>query len=48
MQAIFETAFDTVYLGMMFYKMSIKHHRRIRGYAEPTRPFWNFFDLKAY
>ncbi|MGN0642051.1 MAG: hypothetical protein ACI4JJ_02790 [Huintestinicola sp.] len=34
--------------GMMFYKMSMKHHRRIRSYAEPTRPFWNFFDLKAY
>lgn len=34
--------------GMMFYKMSMKHHRRIRSYIEPTRPFWNFFDLKAY
>ena len=34
--------------GMMFYKMSRKHHRRIRGYDEPTRPFWNFFDIKAY
>ena len=34
--------------GMMFYKMSLKHHRRIRNYIEPTRPFWNFFDLKAY
>lgn len=34
--------------GIMFYKMSGKHCRRIRGYAEPTRPFWNFFDLKAY
>lgn len=34
--------------GMMFYKMSKKHCRRIRGYAEPVRPVWNFFDLKAY
>ncbi|MGN1422620.1 MAG: hypothetical protein ACI4XA_04525 [Oscillospiraceae bacterium] len=34
--------------GLMFYKMSVKHSRRIKGYAEPTRPFWNFFDLKAY
>lgn len=34
--------------GFMFYKMSMKHTRRIKGYAEPTRPFWNFFDLKAY
>lgn len=34
--------------GLMFYKMSMKHTRRIKGYAEPTRPFWNFFDLKAY
>ncbi|MGN0620011.1 MAG: hypothetical protein ACI4J7_13400 [Ruminiclostridium sp.] len=34
--------------GMMFYKMSHKHHCRIRGYDEPTRPFWNFFDIKAY
>ena len=34
--------------GFMFYKMSMKHTRRIKGYTEPTRPFWNFFDLKAY
>ncbi|MGN0684273.1 MAG: hypothetical protein ACI4JY_11405 [Oscillospiraceae bacterium] len=34
--------------GTMFYKMSGKHCRRIRGYTETTRPFWNFFDLKAY
>lgn len=34
--------------GMMFYKMSRKHQRRIEGYSEPTRPFWNFFDIKAY
>ncbi len=31
----------------MFYKMSCKHTKRILGY-EDTRPFWNFFDLKAY
>ena len=34
--------------GMMFYKMSRKHRRRIEGYSEPTRPFWYFFDIKAY
>lgn len=34
--------------GTMFFKMSFKHQKRIHGYAEPTRPFWNFFDLKAY
>lgn len=34
--------------GVMLYKMSKKHHRRIRGYAEAARPFRNFFDLKAY
>lgn len=34
--------FDT-----MFYKMSQKHTKRIMGYEE-YRPFWHFFDLKAY
>ena len=34
--------------GFMFYKMSIKHTRRIRGYPEAFRPIWHFFDLKAY
>lgn len=34
--------------GMMFCKMSKNHYRRIRGYAEPVRPVWSFFDLKAY
>ncbi len=34
--------------GMMFYKMTKKHTKRIMGYKEKYRPFWNFFDLKAY
>lgn len=33
--------------GTMFYKMSQKHTKRIMGYEE-YRPFWHFFDLKAY
>lgn len=33
--------------GRMFYKMSKKHTKRIIGY-ENDRPFWHFFDLKAY
>lgn len=33
--------------GTMFYKMSVKHTKRIIGY-EDKRPFWNFFDIKAY
>ena len=34
--------------GIMFYKMSQKHTRRIMGYSEERQPFWRFFDLKAY
>lgn len=34
--------------GFMFYKMSIKHTRRIKGYKEEFRPVWHFFDIKAY
>lgn len=30
-----------------FYKMSTKHTKRILGY-ESHRPFWHFFDIKAY
>ena len=33
--------------GAMFYKMSGKHTGRIMGY-EDYRPFWHFFDKKAY
>ena len=33
--------------GAMFLKMSKKHTKRIIGY-EDERPFWNFFDKKAY
>ena len=32
--------------GLMFYKMSMKHTRRIKGYREAYRPVWHFFDLK--
>ena len=42
------TVLTFVLFGRMFYKMSGKHGRRIRGYAEPYRPFWNFFDARAY
>ena len=34
--------------GLMFYRMSQKHTKRIMGYAEERQPFWRFFDLKAY
>ena len=36
-----------VLFGTMFLKMSQKHTKRILQY-EDYRPFWNFFDLKAY
>ncbi|MGM9615909.1 MAG: hypothetical protein ACI3W7_10360 [Oscillospiraceae bacterium] len=34
--------------GWMFFKMSMKHTRRIKGYQEEFRPVWHFFDLKSY
>lgn len=34
--------------GMMFFKMSIKHTKWIKGYKEEWKPVWHFFDLKAY
>ena len=34
--------------GLMFYKMTLKHTKRIKGYTEEFRPIWHFFDLKAY
>lgn len=33
--------------GFMFFQMSKKHTNRILGY-EAYRPFWHFFDFKAY
>ena len=33
--------------GFMFFKMSMKHTKRIKGYKEEFRPVWHFFDLKA-
>lgn len=36
-----------ILFGMMFLKMSTKHTKRIVSY-EDYRPFWHFFDLKAY
>lgn len=34
--------------GTMFFKMSLKHQIRIRGYVKDTKPAWYFFDLKSY
>lgn len=34
--------------GTMFFRMTQKHTKRITGYEETYRPFWNFFDLKSY
>jgi len=33
--------------GTMFYRMTIKHTKRIMSYTT-KQPFWRFFDLKAY
>lgn len=37
-----------VAFGTMFFKMSQKHSKRIKGYPEKYRPIWHFFDLKSY
>lgn len=34
--------------GFMFFKMSMKHSKRIQSYCEEFRPIWHFFDLKSY
>lgn len=34
--------------GFMFYKMTIKHTKRIKNYQEELKPVWHFFDLKSY
>lgn len=34
--------------GLMFFKISIKHTKRIKGYGVEFRPVWHFFDLKSY
>ena len=34
--------------GSMFFSMSKKHTARIHAYPEETKPFWFFFDRKAY
>ena len=34
--------------GLMFFRMSQKHTKRILSYEEERQPFWRFFDLKAY
>lgn len=33
---------------LMFFKMSIKHSKRIKEYKEEFHPIWRFFDLKSY
>ena len=37
-----------ILFGMMFFRMSQKHTKRIMGYEEEHQPVWQFFDLKAY
>lgn len=34
--------------GVMFYKMSLKHFKRIDDYEGDMRSFWHFFDFKGY
>lgn len=40
--------FIFILFGMMFYKMTQKHSKRIMNYDEKYRPVWNFFDIKSY
>lgn len=34
--------------GTMFYKMALRHSKRILNYSEEKKAFWHFFDLKSY
>lgn len=34
--------------GMLFFKMTQKHSKRIMNYEEAYKPVWNFFDIKSY
>ncbi len=34
--------------GLMSFRMSWKHTKRILGYEKERQPFWKFFDIKAY
>lgn len=34
--------------GTMFYKISLKHSKRIQKYEDPVKPFWYFFGVKDY
>lgn len=34
--------------GRLFLRLSARHGRRIRGYAQRTKPFWHFFDARSY
>lgn len=45
---LFLTLLVFVSFGIMFYKMTLKHQKRIRSYKEQTKPFYYFFDLKSY
>lgn len=37
-----------IVFAAMFFKMSMKHNKRIHAYREAYRPVWHFFDLKSY
>lgn len=34
--------------GFMFFKMSLKHTKRIHSFKEDFKPVWHFFDIKSY
>lgn len=48
MMYIFLSMLVFVAFGAMFFKMSMKHTKRIKGYKEEFRPVWHFFDVKSY
>lgn len=45
---IISSAIIFLAFGTMFLKMSNKHVKRIRNDKNEYKPFWTFFDLKAY
>lgn len=47
-QNLLLTTLVTTMFGLMFYKMTRKHLRRIKAYTSKTLGFWHFFDLKSY
>ena len=47
-EVVLSVAVGMAFWFFVFFRLTVKHTKRIVGYSEPRQHFWHFFDLRSF